>query len=146
MAVREQDDCFAADERLYRSVAVKHIDGNRVLREAIVLPGCSFCRQHYAESPEDCLDLKKRPQETVVAWRNAAPLPEPYTAEQTGKGTVLTWVFELADDPKEDGRCHCEIRVKRDGETYSETGRGNPKSNGTRKALKDRIADRLRVL
>lgn len=109
---RPVDDNFDLEEELYYRCQARHVDGQRLLPEAIRFPNFSVNRSKYSE-PEDVLIPSY--QDWGIATFRVRDLPEP---ESTDEKTEYEW--RVVHDPLEDNYAHSEIRTFKNG-VYSET-------------------------
>ena len=140
--MRQREDPIPGNERLFRSVALRHVDNDRVLDSAVEAPATSFNREKYSQ-PEDVLS-SHRPDDNGIVVMLAGALPEPLSPTEPG-GNV--YEFSVADDPNPpedpENDAHAEVRLARRGIAYD--ARHRPGKSARQKA-RLALANKLRVL
>jgi hypothetical protein len=136
--VRLRDEDIPPDERLYRRLRSSHVDGDRVLDDAVDLQGSSCDRARYRD-PEGGRS---------VEWPELAyisPSEMPSGIRPTGKDPA--WEFFAFDDPHPGNDAHCEIRVRRESRRPREESdpAARTAKPAVRAVLKYELASRMRV-
>lgn len=135
------DPYFCDDERLYRRVDPQHLDGVRVLGNAVEdiqekHPSCSFNRAKYSK-PENVLDVRK-PEQCRVAFLVAGDLPQPVPHPSDANTLYAFRVMHLPDDGN---YSHSEAQVCEQGIASQKLG-----SKALRRSLREALADKMQAL
>lgn len=132
-----------ADEPLYRRISARDVFGTQVMPSAVDLPGCSFNRHDYCDSPEDVF-VRAEPENNGVASMTAGDLP---ASIPRSRPELEPYVFAVADVPLGDNDAHCEVRMHKQGKLYSKNL--TFKTNAEKEIegiAKDALARKMRVL
>jgi hypothetical protein len=142
--VRPPDDEIPSTELLYRRLRAEHVDGDRVLEDAIDSEGTSCDRAKYRSDPRELIS-PAWPRVGAVAVGAVPVNLRPPT--QPGAPTVV-WEFFVVDAPTEANEAHAEIRVRRESKRPSTKNDDaiKKKPDATRAWLKSKLADELRVV
>lgn len=100
---RPADENFGREEKLYYRCQAQHVDGQRLLPQAIRFPNFSVNRSKYSE-PEDVLIPSY--QDWGISMFSVGDIPEP---ESTDENTHYSW--RVTHDPLEDNYAHSEVRT-----------------------------------
>ena len=122
---------------MYRGLRPEHVDGPRVLLEAVDAQGTSVVRAKYG-TPADA--LMKAKGGTAVAAITGANFPPPMTSDGG-----IEWEWFPLDAPEEGDDTHAECRLRHTSERPSTDNR-KPKSGSFKERLRKALADRFRVL
>jgi hypothetical protein len=131
--MRAVDEPIPLDEPLFRSIAIKDVDGDRIDPTSIELPAMSVARSKYCSKPEAAL----RHDDSGVAVTTSADLPPPMFSP-----SGIDHRFRAVDAPEE-GDDHAEIRLFR-GSLYNRTYKVNDKP--FKLQLRKSLANAFRVL
>lgn len=142
--MRSPDPEIPSDELLYRRLKPEHIDGDRVLEDAIDGEGTSCDRARHRPEPRDLVS---------DAWPYVASIASgvvPTGLQPPGAtgAPAVTWEFFVVDDPTEVNAAHTEIRVRRESRRPSLENDSAIKKrpHATRAWLKSQLAERFRVV
>lgn len=142
--MRAADDTLPSDELLYRRLRPEHIDGDRVLEDAIDSEGTSCDRQRYRPDPR-VLVSPAWPHVGAVA---AGAVPVALHPPAQPGAPAGAWEFFVVDAPSESNEAHAEIRVRREAKRPSTENDAaiKKKPYATRAWLKSKLADAFRVI
>lgn len=125
------------NEELYRGLKPEHVDGPRVLLEAVDPQGTSVVRSKYG-SPAEALARARGG--SAVAAITPADFPEPITSD----GGV-EWEWFPQDAPEEGDAAHAECRLRRTSDRPTPE-HSKPSSGSLKEKLRKALADRFRIL
>lgn len=125
------------DEELYRGLMAEHIDGPRVLPDAIDMQGTSVVRAKYGTPAQA---LAKARGGTAVGAITPRNFPAPI---QSGGGIEWEW-FDL-DLPSVEDDAHAECRLRRTADRPS-SDHDWPNSGSLKERLRKALADRFRII
>lgn len=122
-------------ESLYRGLKPDHIDGPRVLAEAIDMQGTSTVREKYGTAMDAMSSARG---ETHVGVITPQELPPPIQVDESA------WEWFAVDDPLDGNESHAELRTR---QTSERTSRDHKRAKGLkREQLRIALANRFRVL
>ncbi len=125
------------DEELYRGLKPDHVDGPRVLPEAIDLRGTSVVRAKYGSRTQ----AQAKADSIAVGAIKAGDFPGP-TMSPDG---VTAWEWFPLDLPEEADPAHAECRLRRVSDRPA-TENHKPGSASLKESLRKALADRFRVV
>jgi len=109
IVMRDPDATIPANELLFRSVKVEHVDGDVVHYTAVEMPRCSFNRAEHSE-PNDVL-VVERPEHTGIVSAMGGNLPP--AIPRSGAAALEFFVRDDPNPPEDPSNiAHAEICVK----------------------------------